>query len=64
MSTDPTPRPRRGAIWCDHEVASLVTQVAHLRGKTVREYMRDLAAVVRQHKVQAVDALSAELRAS
>lgn len=61
---DDYPRTERGAIWCDREIAALVTQVAHLRGVNVREYMRDLAAVVQEHKVEAVARLAEEVRAS
>ncbi len=57
-------RTQRGAIWCDRDIAALVTQVAHLRGMSVREYMRDLSAVAKQHRRAAVDALHAETHSS
>lgn len=53
--------PSRGAVWCDRDVALLVTQVARLRGETAREYMRVLVPVLEQHKREAVATLQAEV---
>jgi len=44
---------KRGAVWCDRDVALLVTQTARLRGQSTKEYMRELAVVVREHKIEA-----------
>ena len=52
---------KRGAVWCDRDVAALVTQTARLRGQTTREYMRELAETVRVHKIQAVADLQQEV---
>ena len=56
--------PTRGAIWCDRDIALLVTQVARLRGLNVRQYMRELEPVVQLHKAEAVARLAEEVRAS
>ncbi len=63
MSEELNP-PTRGAIWCDRDVALLVTQVAHLKGLNVRQYMRELKAVVEQQRAETVAKLAAELRSS
>ena len=63
MSEELNP-PTRGAIWCARDVALLVTQVAHLKGLNVRQYMRELKAVVEQQRAETVAKLAAELRSS
>lgn len=52
---------KRGAVWCDRDVAALVTQTARLRGQTTREYMRELAETVRADKIRAVQELQQEV---